>query len=68
MKTHQQICTAILEEEDEIVEGHRRQIDETMRLVKEVCFEIHTFEDKKDWFELIAGMWGHTGNATVEEI
>ncbi len=36
LKTHQQICSAILEEEDEIVECHRRQIDETMKLVKEV--------------------------------
>ena len=36
MKLHQQICTAILEEEDSIVEEHRHQIDETMRTVKEV--------------------------------
>eukprot|EP01006_Ploeotia_vitrea_P041220 TRINITY_DN66494_c9_g9_i1.p1 TRINITY_DN66494_c9_g9~~TRINITY_DN66494_c9_g9_i1.p1 ORF type:complete len:822 (+),score=447.92 TRINITY_DN66494_c9_g9_i1:98-2467(+) len=31
---HQLICAAILEEEDEIVEAHRRQIDDTMKLVK----------------------------------
>ena len=36
MRTHQQMCTAILEEEDEILEAHRKQIDDSMKLVKEV--------------------------------
>lgn len=35
MMTHQAIATAILEEEDDLVQAHRLQIDEAMQLVKE---------------------------------
>lgn len=35
MRTHHDLCTAILQEEENIVEAHREQIDVTMQLVKE---------------------------------
>ena len=36
IKTHQALVSELLEEEESIIEAHRSQIDESMRLVKEV--------------------------------
>ena len=35
-QTHQVLCSEILAEEERVVEAHRSQIDQTMKLVKEV--------------------------------
>jgi hypothetical protein len=40
-QTHNAIASKILEDEEDLVDAHRRQIDETMKLVKEVCCDLH---------------------------
>jgi hypothetical protein len=36
VRSHHELCSEILREEEDIVEAHRTQIDQIMKLVKEV--------------------------------